>query len=216
MKHLLIIGARGFGRAVCDLACEMPEYQKEFDIKGFLDDKTDALEGYNNYPPIVGTVESYEIQPDDVFICALGDVHYKKHYSELILNRGGQFISIVHPSAHIGHNVQIGRGCIIAGNVWLDSDTKIGDFVTLQTGALIGHDCLIDCWSIIDSTCFLGGFVHLKESVMVHPHSCIIPHKTVHSNAIVNIASVVIRDVKENSIVMGNPAREMIVPKIKK
>lgn len=209
MKHLLIIGARGFGRAVYDLAIAMPQYQNEFDIKGFLDDKADALAGYENYPPIISSVEAYDIQPDDVFVCALGDVRYKKHYSEIILNKGGHFMNVIHPSAHIGTNVQLGNGCIVAGNVWIDSDTKVGDYVTLQTGALIGHDCQIDSWSIIDSACFLAGFVHLEESVTVHPHSSIIPHITIHKDAIVNIASTVIREVKENSTVMGNPAKKI-------
>ena len=213
MKHLLIIGARGFGRAVCDLACEMPEYHKEFDIKGFLDDKVDALAGYDNYPPIVGAVESYKVQADDVFICALGDVHYKKHYAEIIINKGGQFINVIHPSAHLGTNVELGVGCIIAGNVWIDSDTKIGDFVTIQVGALIGHDCLINSWSIIDSLCVLGGFVHVGEFVTIYPHSSIIPHRKIQNGATINIASTVIRDVKENTTVMGNPARELIIPK---
>lgn len=213
MKHLLIIGARGFGRAVYDLAIAMSQYQKEFDIKGFLDDKADALEGYDNYPPIVGTVESYEIHSDDVFICALGDVHYKKHYAELILNRGGQFISIVHPSAHIGRNVQIGKGCIVAGNVWLDSDSKLGDFVTIQVGALIGHDVMVSDWTMIDSMCFLGGFVKIDELVTIHTHSSIIPHLTIGAESTVNVSSSVIRNVKAGSVVMGNPARELIIPK---
>ena len=45
MKHLLIIGARGFGREVYDLAMDCIEAGAEFDIKGFLDDKKDALDG---------------------------------------------------------------------------------------------------------------------------------------------------------------------------
>lgn len=213
MKHLLIIGARGFGRAVCDLASDMPQYLKKFDIKGFLDDKSNALDGYDNYPPILGPVESYNLQPDDVFICALGDVCYKKQYAELILNKGGQFINIIHPSAHIGRNVQIGNGCIIAGNVWLDSDSQLGDFVTIQCGVLVGHDVKIGNWSIIDGLCVLGGFTQVEELVTIHTNSSVIPHITIGAESTVNIASVVIRDVKQNSVVMGNPAREMIIPK---
>ncbi len=213
MKHLLIIGARGFGRVVHDLAIAMSQYQKEFDIKGFLDNKSDALVGYDNYPSIISSVESYEILPDDVFVCALGDVRYKKQYAEIILNKGGHFMNVIHPSAHIGTNVQLGTGCIIAGNVWIDSDTKIGDFVTLQTGCLIGHDCRIDDWSIIDSLSFLGGFVHLCKLVTIHPHSSIIPRLTVGDNATVNIASTVIRNVRPYATVMGNPAKEMVFPK---
>ena len=213
MKHLIIIGARGWGRAVYDLAIAMPDYQSKFDIKGFLDDKSDALDGYGNYPPIISSVESYEIEPNDVFVCALGDVHYKKHYAELILNRGGHFINIIHPSAHLGTNVEVGMGCIIAGNVWLDNDVKLGDFVTIQCGALIGHDCLVGNWSIIDAFCFLGGFVNIEDLVTIHTHSSVIPHRRVCNNATVNIASTVIRDVKSGTTVMGNPAREMIIPK---
>lgn len=209
MKHLVIIGARRFCRAVYDLAISMPTYQKEFDVKGFLDDNLEALNGYENYPPVLSSVEAYEIQPDDVFVCALSDVTYKKHYTEMILNKGGEFMTIIHPSVHLGTNVIVGSGCIIAGNVWLDSDTHVDDYVIIQTGTLIGHDCHIDKWSTIDSLCFLGGYVHVEESVIIHPHSSIIPHKTVHSKAVVNIASVVIRDVTENTTVMGNPAKKI-------
>ena len=38
MKHLIIIGARGWGREVYEAAKNSPAYRrKEFDIKGFLD-----------------------------------------------------------------------------------------------------------------------------------------------------------------------------------
>ena len=37
MKHLLIIGARGWGREVYNYAIESRGYRTEFDIKGFLD-----------------------------------------------------------------------------------------------------------------------------------------------------------------------------------
>lgn len=50
MKNLLIIGARGFGREVYDLAMDCVEAGADFYIKGFLDDKKDALEGLGEYP----------------------------------------------------------------------------------------------------------------------------------------------------------------------
>ena len=69
MKQLLIIGARGFGREIYDLAINSQGYSVTFIIKGFLDDKKDALDEFLNYPSIVSSVENYEIQIDDVFIC---------------------------------------------------------------------------------------------------------------------------------------------------
>ena len=48
MKHLLIIGARGFGREIYNLAINSIGYQEEFDIKGYLDNKLEALCNYKS------------------------------------------------------------------------------------------------------------------------------------------------------------------------
>ena len=66
MKHLLIIGARGFGREIYrSFIHTKPYIEKEIDVKGFLDDKADALDGLKGeWPPIIGAVETYEIQRD--------------------------------------------------------------------------------------------------------------------------------------------------------
>ena len=97
MKDLLIIGARCFGREVYDLAMDCIDAGADFVVKGFLDDKKDALDGLGEYPPIVSSVEDYEIQPDDVFICGLGTPEWRKVYTEKILAKGGVFISLISP-----------------------------------------------------------------------------------------------------------------------
>jgi len=49
--------------------------------------------------------------------------------------------------------------------------------------------------------------------VTIHTGSVVVPNVEIANNAIINACSLVIRNVKENTIVMGNPAREMILPK---
>ena len=88
MKNILIIGARGFGRTVHNHLQKLYNFNTEFRIKGFLDDKVDALLGYKNYAPILSSVEDYKICNDDLFICSLGNVNYKKKYSNIILDKG--------------------------------------------------------------------------------------------------------------------------------
>jgi len=53
---------------VYSLAKEAQGYHKEFVVKGFLDDKVDALNGMGNYPPIIDSVEHYLPEEDDVFV----------------------------------------------------------------------------------------------------------------------------------------------------
>lgn len=215
MKNLLIIGARGYGRTTFDIARLMSSYGREFVVKGFLDDKKDALDNYQDYPPIITSVEDYRICPNDVFICALGDVGYKKKYASIILERGGEFMNIIHPNAKIEKNVQLGIGCIIACNSYIDCDAKIGNFVSVQINAAIGHDNKIGDWCMFDSYAFTGGFVKVGNSVTLHTGSIVVPGKCIGDNAIINAGSVVIRNVKSDSTVMGNPAKELIIPKIK-
>ena len=214
MKHLLIIGARGYGRGLYDIVCDLQGYGTEFDVKGYLDDKSDALDGYQNYPPIIDSVENYVVQEDDVFACALGDVNYKKHYVEIIKSKGGQFMTIIHPTTHVGGNVRIGEGCIIGPHSVIDCDVAIGNFVNIQTMAIIGHDSIIGDWSMVDCHTFMGGFSSIGSSAALHTGAKLLPKLHVGDNSIVNAGSVVIRNVKPNSVVMGNPARESIIPKM--
>ena len=213
MKHLLIIGARGYGRGLYDIVRDLPGFGVEFDVKGYLDDKTDALDGYTNYPPIIDSVENYVIQENDVFACALGDVHYKKHYIEIIKSKGGKFMTIIHPSSHIGGNVHMGEGCIIGYMSQIDCDITIGNFVNIQTGVIVGHNSKIGDWSILDCQTFMGGFASIGDSVTLHTGAKLLPQLHVGDHAIVNAGSIVIRNVKPNTVVMGNPARELLIPK---
>lgn len=209
MKNLLIIGARAFGREIFYLSTQCKGYLESYKVKGFLDDKPDALDGYKGYPPILSSVEDYEIQANDVFICALGDVKYKKYYTENILAKGGEFISLVHPAANIHMNVEIGQGCIIKNGVNLACDTKIGNYVTILPYSMIGHDAVIGDWCHLDTYSFLGGFACLGSLVTFHTGAILHPYKKVGNNSVVGAGSVVITNVKENVTVFGMPAKEI-------
>lgn len=209
MKNLLIIGARGFGREVYNLYLACKKDMPDLKCKGFLDDKTDALDTYPNYPPIISSVEEYQICPNDVFICALGDVKAKRKYVEKILEKGGEFISLIHPAVNIGLNTKIGKGCIIRTQAEISCDIIIGDYVTIMGYSLIGHDCHIGNWSHLGAHTFLGGFSIIKEMVTIHPNSKILPHKIIEDNAIIGAGSVVIKKVSSNTTVFGVPAKKI-------
>ena len=210
MKNLLIIGARGWGREVYDIAAACMNHGANFVVKGFLDDKADALDGYKDYPPILGPVEEYVIQRDDVFVCALGDVSYKKQYARIILDKGGTFISLIHPTAILGNNARIGLGCIIGAYANISSDTAIGDFVTFSIKAGMGHDSTIGNYTHIGGMCCISGFVTIGESVTIHPGSIVVPHRKIGDNAVIGTGSVVLANVNANTTVFGNPAKKMV------
>ena len=209
MKQLLIIGARGWGREVYDIAKACIDAGADFNVKGFLDDKADALDGYDDYPPILGPVETYDIQQDDVFICALGGVRYKKEYADIILEKGGIFISLVHPTAVIGTNAIIGKGCVVGAFANLSNDTKIGDFVTISIRSGMGHDSTIGDYTHIGGNCCISGFVTIGENVTMHPGCVMVPHRKIGDGAVIGTGSVVLANVKAYTTVFGNPAKKI-------
>lgn len=209
MKNLLIIGARGLGREVYDLACSCQGYESEFIVRGFLDDNVDALKGLNGYPPIISSVENYVPQDGDIFACALGNPIHKKKYVEIILEKGGEFINLIHPSAHIGQNCKHGKGLIMFNNSHIGQDVRLGDFVTFDGQGSVGHDCHIGNYTHIGAQSSVAGFCMIADCVTINPGAHIIPHCQIGENAVIGIGSIVINKVKPNTTVFGNPAKRI-------
>lgn len=209
MKKLIIIGARGFGREIYFAALESIGYQTDYEIKGYLDDKSDALASYHGYPPIIDSVENYTPQPNDVFICALGDVKYKKKYVNMILAKGGTFINLIHKDAYVSPNVCLGTGCIILAHTRISCDVVIGDFVTIQPRVFLGHDVCIGNWSLLNTNSVCNGFVKIGNDVTINTSAVIVPKVNIGDNSVIGACSMVLRKVPENVTVMGNPARKI-------
>jgi sugar O-acyltransferase (sialic acid O-acetyltransferase NeuD family) len=209
MKNLIIIGARGFGREIYKIATQTKEYNTHCNIKGFLDDKKDTLDEFKGYPSILSSVEDYEVQENDLFICALGDIKFKKKYINLILGKGGKFTNIIHPTSIINMNVKLGIGIIICPFTYISNDVTIGNFVTIQTHSAIGHDVKIGEYCQINALTFLGGYSQIKEGVTMNPSSGLSPKGIIEENTIVGINSTVLKYTKPNCTVHGNPAKEI-------
>lgn len=207
-KNLLIIGARGFGREVYDLALDCIKAGADFYVKGFLDDKSGALNGLVDYPPIISSVEDYDIQENDVFVCGLGDPHWRKVYTEKILEKGGNFISLISPHAIIRRNAHIGEGCIISHFSNISMDTHISDHCAILSSG-IGHDAKIGRFSVLSGRVSVNGFVEIGDEAYLGCGVCVAPHKKIGDKAFIGIGSVVVSNVKPGVKVFGNPAKKI-------
>lgn len=210
MKHLVIIGAGGFGREMFAAAREAVGYGTEFDIAGFLDDNPAALDGFTSYPPVLGTVASYEIGPDDVFITALGSIGARRKCAAAIESRGGRFIAVVHRTAITGPGVVIGEGSFIAPNVSLTVDVKVGRHSCVFHNSSVGHDSVLGDFIHVYAQCAIGGAVQLQEGAVVYPGSVVVPRRTIGAGAVVGALSAVFTDVAPGVTVLGNPAAAII------
>lgn len=207
MKYLVIIGAGGMGKDIYHTAKLSIGYGTEFVIKGFIDDNIHSLDDCVGYPPVLNTIKEYQPEKDDIFTCSMGNVQTKKELCELIKDRGGKFITLIHQTAQLGENVKLGDGCIIDSHAHIGSDTIIGENCLVQTFAGIGHDCRVGNYCRLDVRSFLVGGVQLGDNVTIHTNAILNHHVVVEDDAVVAALSFVVRKVKAGTTVYGNPAK---------
>lgn len=211
MKNLIIVGARGWGREVYAEAIKMRGYQQDFEVIGFLDSKADALEGLKGeYPPILGSPEDYIIQSNDVFFIAMGEPKWRRHYAEIIENKGGKFMSIISSVAFVNETAIIGDGSFISGWSCVSDNVVIGKHVVIHVFSDIGHDACIGDYSTIEAYSFLGGYAKMGKGSVMHVRSTLIRKKCIGNAVDVGANSVVIRNVPDNTHVFGNPAKKIV------
>lgn len=209
MKQLVIIGAGGMGRTMFDMARESLGYGTEYEIKGFIDDNTEALNGFADYPLVIGTISGYIPCEEDVFICSIGG-NSRKSCMETILNRGGVFYTLIHETARIGSNVKLGKGNMVGAFTTIAADAHIGDYNFIQSYTIIGHDVQIGDWNRIDSHVMCIGGIKIGNHNMIHTSAVINHNVEVGNDVHIGACSFVTRNVEDGTTVFGNPARRLM------
>lgn len=105
----------------------------------------------------------------------------------------------------IGMNVEIGSNTVIARGT-IDS-TIIGDNVKIDDHVFIAHNVRIGARSMIIAGAEVSGSVEIGEDCWIAPQVTILNGVKVGNRSFVGLGSVVIRDVPDNVVAVGNPAR---------
>ena len=207
MKKLIIVGAGGFGREVLAWARQSPQCGKEWEIKGFLDDNSKALEGKGVAPPIVGTYKEYRPSKDDVFICAFGQPFLRRACHESLVARGGKFITLVHPTAVLADGAKLGEGVIVCPHALISANAQIGDGSAIYYHTTVDHDSVVGRWCQISAHCDITGGAVIGQEVFLGSHASILPGVRVADKAVIGAGAVVTADVGAGITVVGIPAK---------
>lgn len=135
--------------------------------------------------------------------CTIGGVGFGYEKDET-----GSYELIHHiGNVHLHSNVEIGNNtCIdraVLGSTILRQNVKVDNLVHIAHGCDIGKN------SLVIANAMVAGSVKIGENVWVAPSSSILNQKVVHSNAIIGMGAVVLKDVPEGDVVVGNPSKSI-------
>jgi sugar O-acyltransferase (sialic acid O-acetyltransferase NeuD family) len=182
----------------------------QYDVVGFFDDNQKLYKKSVAGIPILGRIQSFpENLPDGVnkfFVCT-GNNEVRLSCYNLIKSHGFELINIIHPSAIISKDTQIGEGAFIGANVSITNNVNIGNCVLINTGATIEHDNTIEDFVNVSSHSVTAGRVIIRSCTFLGVGVTVIPDIIIGENAYIGAGSVVTKDVSPNSKVVGVPAR---------
>lgn len=207
IPNLYIVGAGGFGRELYFWLKDLGAWGRDWKFAGFLDDDSGALKDFDYDAKVVASIAEFVPQPGQLLACGIGNVAIKRKVCAPLLERGGEFIRVIHPTAVIGANVVLGNGVVVCPGVTLTCDIKLGDMVMLNLHTTIGHDVNVGEWTTLSPQSNLNGGVTVGANVFLGSSAVVLPDITVDDGAFVGAGSVVMRHVKSCQRVFGNPAR---------
>ena len=207
-KPVIIIGAGGHAKVLFDCLRLLGT-----DVLGILD-KCPPPEDGTAELPIVGddsVIGAYSCDAVELVngLGSIGDTSLRADIFNKFKNLGYSFRTIIHPTASVAQDCELGEGVQVLAGAVVSTGTKIAADSLINTGAIVDHECNIGRHVHIAPGCTLSGSVHVGERAHIGTGATIIQGITIGEKALVGAGAVVVKAVAAGAKVMGVPARAL-------
>lgn len=207
---IVFIGAGGHARVAYDALRASGDSRSV----GFLDGDTSLTGTTIAGAPVLGDddlLPQLLQQGTQYFVVGVGSVGNNARRAaifERALTLGLRPLQIVHPKATVSPSARLGAGAQVFAGAIINPDASVGVNAIVNTGAIVEHDCLIDDHAHVATGAVLAGNVIVDTMAHVGAGATIRQGIKIHRCAIVGAGAVVVKDVPQNTTVVGVPARE--------
>ncbi len=205
---MLIIGAKGFAKEVLEVLHQLNQLENLVFYDDVSDDVPEKLFGQF---PVLRTAQEASVYfktIENQFTIGIGNPVLRKKLYDKFTALGGVFTSTISPLATIGsYGNHIETGCNIMTGSVITSD------ITIKKGTLINLNCTIGHDSVLGEFVELSPGVHISGNCTIGDYSVfgtnatMLPKLTIGKNVIIGAGSVVTKDLPDNCVAVGIPAK---------
>jgi sugar O-acyltransferase (sialic acid O-acetyltransferase NeuD family) len=132
----------------------------------------------------------------------------KKVFDKMSSNGTPAFVTLIDPAAVlIPEHVSVGSGSVICAGTICTVEINIGAHVIINLNCTVGHEACIDDFATIAPMVAISGNVHIGTCAEIGTGAAIRQGLTVNPGAMVGMGSVLTKNVAENTVVFGSPAK---------
>ncbi len=207
-NKLCIVGAGGFGREV------LSSFKESFVLAGisiednvvFMDDNP-ALENKKVLGVSVIRFADFDPSEFDVSI-AVGSPKSRKSIVGK-LPKETQYVTLIHPSAIIMEETEIGEGSIITPGCIVTCNITIGKHSHLNLHTSIGHDCVLGDYFTTAPGARISGECNFGELVYFGTNACAKQGIEICDDVVIGMGGVAVKHIQESGVYIGNPLKKL-------
>jgi sugar O-acyltransferase (sialic acid O-acetyltransferase NeuD family) len=141
------------------------------------------------------------------YITATGSNSVRRRLAKLADDAGLIAASLVHTSALIGMECDIGAGTCLAPRTVLTRDVRLGMHCIANVGVTVSHDCRIGDFVNLNPGVTICGDVVIGDDCYIGAGTTVIDKVKIGAGTIVGAGAVVVRDLPAGVLAVGVPAR---------
>lgn len=198
-----IYGSGGAGRETKEIAIELNQWHEVI----FIDDNVDN-DIFHGIRRMSFTEFNRQNPPETAeVVIAVGEPQIRETLYNKVKDAGYKLGNVIHPYARVSTTAVLGNGIVLHAGVVINANAVIKDNVIIQEQACIGHDTVIKMHCYLAACVTFGGSTEVGERAYIGISAAVRDHIKIGTNTIVGMGSIVVKDIPDSVVVMGNPAR---------
>jgi UDP-perosamine 4-acetyltransferase len=138
-----------------------------------------------------------------------GDTRPRQRLYTFARSEGYEVESVVHTTATVSPSASMGHGATVLAHAVMGPDVVAGENVLVNTACVVEHDSRLGDHVHVATAARLAGGVEVGVGAHIGVGATVVGGIRIGPGAVVGAGAVVIRDVPEQTVVVGVPAREL-------